>query len=89
MSVSICNARELIGLQILILGADELQIALPFGQRPLVRQNGASDRWFVRTGWFLCSLVSVMSVGRKHDNLYDIFKDIVDEAVLLRDSAAP
>ena len=49
----------------------------------------ASDRWFVRTGWFLCSLVSLMSVGRKHDNLDDIFKDIVDEAVLLRDSAAP
>jgi hypothetical protein len=27
-------------LKILILGAAELQIALPFGQRPLVRQNG-------------------------------------------------
>ena len=79
MNISICNARKLIGLKILILGAAELQI----------RQNGASDRWFVRTGWFLCSLVSVMSVGRKHDNLDDIFKDIVDEAVLLRDSAAP
>ena len=32
--------RDIIGLQILILGAAELQIALPFGQRPLVRQNG-------------------------------------------------
>ena len=79
MSISICNAKKSIGLKILILGAAELQI----------RQNGASDRWFVRTGWFLCSLLSVMSVGRKHDNLDDIFKDIVDEAVLLRDSAAP
>ena len=79
MNISICNARKSIGLQILMLGTAELQI----------RQNGASDRWFVRTGWFLCSLVSVMSVGRKHDNLDDIFKDIVDEAVLLRDSAAP
>ena len=79
MSISIYNAIKSIGLKILILGAAELQI----------RQNGASDRWFVRTGWFLCSLVSVMSVGRKHDNLDDIFKDIVDEAVLLRDSAAP
>ena len=39
MNISICNARELIGLKILILGAAELQIALPFGQRPLVRQN--------------------------------------------------
>ena len=29
----------LIGLQILILNSAELQIALPFGQRPLVRQN--------------------------------------------------
>ena len=34
------NARKSIGLQILILGAAELQI----------RQNRASDRWFVRTG---------------------------------------
>jgi hypothetical protein len=40
MNISICNARKLIGLKILILGAAELQIALPFGQRPLVRQNG-------------------------------------------------
>jgi len=40
MSVSICNARKIIGLQILILNSVELQIALPFGQRPLVRQNG-------------------------------------------------
>ncbi len=40
MNISICNARKLIGLKILILGAAELQI----------RQNGASDRWFVRTG---------------------------------------
>ena len=34
-------------------------------------------------------LVAVMSVGRKHDNLDDIFKDIIDEAVLLRDPSAP
>ena len=33
------NARKSIGLQILIIGDAELQIALPFGQRPLVRQN--------------------------------------------------
>ena len=40
MSIGIYIARKLIGLKILILGAAELQI----------RQNGASDRWFVRTG---------------------------------------
>jgi len=45
MSMSIYNAQKtLIGLQILILDPAELQIALSFGQRPLVRLNGRSLR---------------------------------------------
>jgi len=43
--MSIYNAQKtLIGLQILILDPAELQIALSFGQRPLVRLNGRSLR---------------------------------------------
>ena len=46
MNISIFNARKLIGLQILILDAAGLQIAFPFGQRPLVRQNRVNGRKF-------------------------------------------